>query len=176
MAQEGIDVIVNYRNKQARADRVVRTDPVAWWPAAAVHADLTDPGAVESMLAETTMQFGQLDLLVLNASGGLEADVPAHYAMQLNRVAQVRLADLAVERMSSGGRIVFVTSHEAHFYRRGETLVEYAPVAACKCAGEDALLQRATDYATKGVSLVVVSGDLNDGTITAKLLNRAHPG
>lgn len=176
LARHGVEVVVNYRDKQARADRVVERIRSAGGRAAAVRADLTDQAAVESMLAATMSQFGQLDLLVLNASGGLEADVPADYAMQLNCVAQVRLADLAVEQMTAGGRIVFVTSHEAHFYGTGETLADYVPVAASKRAGEDALLQRAPDYANRGVSLVVVSGDLIDGTITAKLLDRAHPG
>jgi NAD(P)-dependent dehydrogenase (short-subunit alcohol dehydrogenase family) len=176
LARQGVDVVVNYRDKHARADRVVERIRSTGGRAAAVRADLTDPAAVESMMAATITEFGGLDLLVLNASGGLEADVPADYAMQLNCVAQVRLADLAVERMTAGGRIVFVTSHEAHFYGTGETLADYAPVAASKRAGEDALLERAPDYAKRGVSLIVVSGDLIDGTITAKLLDRAHPG
>lgn len=176
LARQGVEVVVNYRDKQARADRVVERIRSAGGRAVAVRADLTDPAAVESMLTETTTQFGWLDLLVLNASGGLETDVAADYAMQLNCVAQVRLADLAVERMTAGGRIVFVTSHEAHFYGAGETLADYVPVAASKRAGEDALLERAPDYAQQGVSLVVVSGDLIDGTITARLLDRARPG
>lgn len=176
LARNGVDVVVNYREKQARADRVVERIRLAGGRAASLRADLTDPAAVESMLAAMMTQFGRLDLLVLNASGGLEANVPADYAMQLNCVAQVRLADLAVERMTAGGRIVFVTSHEAHFYGSGDTLADYAPVAASKRAGEDALLERAANYANRGVSLVVVSGDLIDGTITAKLLDRAHPG
>ncbi|QDP97627.1 SDR family NAD(P)-dependent oxidoreductase [Microlunatus elymi] len=176
LARRGLDVVINYRDKQARADRVVERIRAAGGQAVAIRADLTEPAAVESMVARTVREFGRLDRLVLNASGGLERDAPADYATQLNCVAQVRLADLAVEQMTSGGRIVFVTSHEAHFHGAGETLSEYAPVAASKRAGEDALLERAPGYAERGVSLVVVSGDLIDGTITAKLLDRARPG
>src|ERR1700678_3030756 len=60
--------------------------------------------------------WGRFDILVLNASGGLEQDKAADYAMQLNLTAQVNLVNGALPLMPSGGRIVFVTSHLAHFY------------------------------------------------------------
>ena len=176
LAGQGIDVVVNYRDKQARAERVVDRIRDSGGRAIAARADLTDSAAVDAMLEATITEFGRLDRLVLNASGGLESDMAADYAMQLNCHAQVRLADQAAKRMSSGGRVVFVTSHQAHFYGDVETLPEYAPVAASKRAGEEALLARAADYRRQGVSLVVVSGDLIDGTITAKLLDRVRPG
>jgi NAD(P)-dependent dehydrogenase (short-subunit alcohol dehydrogenase family) len=176
LAARGAEVVINYRNKRARAEQVVERIEAAGGRAIAVGADLTDAAAVAAMVEQTVDSFGGLDLLVLNASGGLEADMPADYAMQLNCTAQVRLADLAVEAMDGSGRIVFVTSHEAHYHRTHETLPEYAPVAASKRAGEDALLERASSYAERGVGLVVVSGDLIDGTITAKLLDRVRPG
>ncbi|WP_230208423.1 SDR family oxidoreductase [Microlunatus sp. Gsoil 973] len=96
--------------------------------------------------------------------------------MRLNRDAQVRLAELAVGAMAGSGRIVFVTSHEAHFFGEHPTLPEYEPVAASKHAGERALRERQSDFTRRGVDLVVVSGDLIDGTITAKLLDRVRPG
>lgn len=41
------------------------------------------------MFVSVDALFGKLDVLVLNASGGLEKDMPEHYAMELNRDAQV---------------------------------------------------------------------------------------
>jgi hypothetical protein len=55
-------------------------------------------------------------------------------------------------------------------------LRSYEPVAASKHAGERALQDRIPELAARGVSLVVVSGDLIEDTITAKLLEREHPG
>ncbi len=175
LAADGIDVAINYRNKAARAEQVAEQVRSLGRRAMTVGADLTDPAAVEVMINTVLRGFGRLDLLILNASGGLEQDVPADYAMRLNRDAQVRLADLAAEQMN-GGRIVFVTSHQAHFFGDHPTLPQYEPVAASKQAGERALLERKADYAAGGIELVVVSGDLIDGTITAKLLDRARPG
>jgi NAD(P)-dependent dehydrogenase (short-subunit alcohol dehydrogenase family) len=176
LAERGVRVVINYRDKQARAHRVAERIAELGGTAYPIRADLTDPDAVAAMVEATVEHFGGLDLLVLNASGGLEADMPPDYAMRLNRDAQVRLAELATEHMTAGGRIVFVTSHEAHFFGDRDTLPEYAPVAASKQAGERALLARAGDYAARGIGLVVVSGDLIDGTITAKLLDRVRPG
>jgi NAD(P)-dependent dehydrogenase (short-subunit alcohol dehydrogenase family) len=96
--------------------------------------------------------------------------------MRLNRDAQIRAVDLALPLMPDGGRIVFVTSHYAHFYRDKPVLPGYEPVAASKRAEEDALRGRIPALADRGVTLVVVSGDMIKDTITATLLERANPG
>jgi hypothetical protein len=53
---------------------------------------------------------------------------------------------------------------------------EYEPVARSKSAGEDALRARIPELEAAGVSFVVVSGDMIEGTITATLLERVNPG
>ncbi len=115
-------------------------------------------------------------MVVLNASGGLERDADPGYAMRLNRDAQVRTLDEAVDLMPEGGRVVFVTSHLAHFHGQQPVPEVYEPVAASKRAGEDTLRARIPELAARGVSLVVVSGDLIDGTTTPKLMDRKMPG
>ncbi len=45
-------------------------------------ADLTDPVGVARMIGEIKDQLGGLDLLILNASGGMEADMGEDYAMK----------------------------------------------------------------------------------------------
>src|SRR5690606_28077791 len=56
------------------------------------------------------------------------------------------------------------------------TMEEYVPVALSKRAGEDALRARIPELEAAGIELVVVSGDMIEGTITATLLERANPG
>jgi hypothetical protein len=53
---------------------------------------------------------------------------------------------------------------------------EYKPVAESKKAGEEALLAEIPALKEKGISLVVVSADMIEGTVTATLLNRLRPG
>jgi hypothetical protein len=98
------------------------------------------------------------------------------YAMQLNRDAQVQLLQAALPLLSEGARVVFVTSHQAHFIESTPTMPEYLPVALSKRAGEDALRALIPELEAKGIEFVVVSGDMIEGTITATLLERANPG
>ncbi len=73
------------------------------------------------MFARIKAAWKKLDFLILNASGGLEQGKAADYAMRLNLTAQVNLVNSALPPMSVGERIVFVTSHLAHFYGTGSS-------------------------------------------------------
>jgi hypothetical protein len=88
----------------------------------------------------------------------------------------VNVLEAAEPLLGEGARVVFVTSHQAHFIRTTPTMPEYEPVALSKRAGEDALRERIPALTEKGVGFVVVSGDMIEGTITATLLERANPG
>lgn len=175
-AESGARVAINYRNKEARAKKIVDEIVAAGGEAIMVGADLTDPVAVLAMMNQVRDAFGGLDVLVLNASGGMEADVAEDYAMRLNRDAQVGALTSALPLMNKGARVVFVTSHQAHFIREVDTMPEYRPVALSKRAGEDALRAMKDDLDNRGVEFVVVSGDMIEGTVTATLLNRIYPG
>jgi NAD(P)-dependent dehydrogenase (short-subunit alcohol dehydrogenase family) len=176
LAHAGASVAINYRNKAARAERLVNDIHDAGGKALAIGADLTEPVGVTRMMSQIKEAWGGLDILVLNASGGMEADMGEDYAMKLNRDAQVGLLMAALSLMDRGSRVVFVTSHQAHFIREVETMPEYLPVALSKRAGEDALRGMVDAMSAKGVDFVVVSGDMIEGTVTATLLNRANPG
>ncbi|WP_278266019.1 SDR family oxidoreductase [Nocardia sp. AG03] len=175
-AATGAHVVVNYREKRKRAQAVVDAIVAAGGSASVLGADVSDPAAVEAMLVEIRQTFGRLDILVLNASGGLERDADAGYALRLNRDAQVHLAVSALPLMAVGGRVVFVTSHQAHFVHEQEDVpAGYAPIAVSKRAGEDALRARIPEFRERGVGFAVVSGDMIDGTIIVRLLERRDP-
>lgn len=176
LAEAGANVVINYRNKAPRAEKLAAQLRELGVEVLAVGADLTDADSVQAMFDEVQRAFGGLDVLVLNASGGMEAGMADDYALQLNRDAQVRVLETALPLLREGARVVFVTSHQAHFIRTTPTMPEYEPVALSKRAGEDALRERIPALAEKGVGFVVVSGDMIEGTITATLLERANPG
>ena len=175
-AQAGANVVINFRNKAPRAEKLATELRGLGVEALVVGADLTDPDSVRAMMAEVQRTFGSLDILVLNASGGMESGMAEDYALQLNRDAQVHVLESAEPLLGEGARVVFVTSHQAHFIRTTPTMPEYEPVARSKRAGEDALRERIPALAERGVEFVVVSGDMIEGTITATLLERANPG
>lgn len=176
LAQAGANVVINYRNKAPRAQKLATELAELGVRTLAVGADLTAPVSVQTMFQQVEQEFGGLDILVLNASGGMEQGMASDYALRLNRDAQLSVLDAALPLMNTGSRVVFVTSHQAHFIRSTPTMPEYEPVALSKRAGEDALRERIPGLAERGIEFVVVSGDMIEGTITATLLERANPG
>lgn len=175
-AEAGADVVVNFRNKAPRAEKLAAQLRELGVRALVQGADLTDSDSVSAMMAEITAEYGGLDILVLNASGGMEGGMAEDYALTLNRDAQLAVLEAALPLMAEGGRVVFVTSHQAHFIHTTPTMPEYMPVALSKRAGEDALRERIPALAERGIEFVVVSGDMIEGTVTATLLNRMNPG
>jgi len=175
-AGAGAHVVINFRNKEARANKLADSIRAAGGTAITVGADLTDPASVAAMFARIDAEYGGLDVLVMNASGGMESGMAADYAMLLNRDAQVNLLTNAQAVMAEDSRVVFVTSHQAHFIETTPTMPEYEPVARSKRAGEDALRAMIPQLEESGIGFVVVSGDMIEGTITATLLERSNPG
>jgi len=176
LAERGADVAINFRSKSSRADEIATRVEALGRRALLIRADLTEPGDVREMASAVQQSFQRLDVLVLNASGGLEKDKPGSYAMALNLTAQVETLESFMPLMPRGGCIVFVTSHLAHFYGRKPVYAAYEGIAASKKAGEDALRLRLPRLEAQGLRLAIVSGDMIEGTITPKLLERTQRG
>lgn len=176
LADPDTHVIVNYREKAKRAETIAAAIRAAGGNASTLAADIADEADAAAMIGSIAARFGRLDALILNASGGLELGADPGYAMRLNRDAQRRLAQLALPLMPSGGHIVFVTSHQAHFFPHKAVPKGYSAVAASKRAGETALHAMRSGFHRAGVHLTVVSGDMIDGTIIVRLLQRRDPG
>jgi NAD(P)-dependent dehydrogenase (short-subunit alcohol dehydrogenase family) len=168
-------VIVNYREKANRANTIAAAIRDAGGHASTIGADISNEADATAMIDSVKSRFGRLDALILNASGGLELDADPGYAMRLNRDAQRHLAQLALPLMPADGRIVFVTSHQAHFFPNKAVPKGYSAVAASKRAGETALYAMRSVFSRAGVHLTVVSGDMIEGTIIVKLLERRDP-
>lgn len=174
--QAGARIIVNYKDKRRRADNVVADITDRGGQAQAIQADLTKHEEVTRMLATVQDTWGRIDILILNASGGMERDADPGYALRLNRQAQLDMIASTAALMPPGARIVFVTSHQAHFYGQRPTLAAYEVVAQSKRAGEDALRAQIPALTGRGIGLVIVSGDMIEGSTTVMLLDRAYPG
>ncbi|MDX1892085.1 SDR family oxidoreductase [Mycolicibacterium sp. 050158] len=175
LAAADTHVIVNYREKSKRAETIADAIRHAGGQASTMAADLSDAASAAAMMDAIAARFGRLDALILNASGGLELGADPGYAMRLNRDAQRRLALLSMPLMPVGGRIVFVTSHQAHFFPHKAVPKGYSAVAASKRAGETALYSMRSEFDHAGIHFSVVSGDMIDGTIIVRLLHRRDP-
>ncbi len=176
LADRGYDVAITYRNKAARAEEVLESLTQRGVLGLACACDMTQQADIEQLFVTLQEWSGSLDLLILNASGGLERDLVTadpQYPMHINRDAQLALLESMLPLMTTTSTVVFITSHWAHLYGQVEQIPAYAPVAESKYAGEQALRQR--QLSEQGIRLLVVTGDLIEGTITPKLLERAAP-
>jgi NAD(P)-dependent dehydrogenase (short-subunit alcohol dehydrogenase family) len=179
LARRSYDVAFSYRNKTTRADEVAADIHDTGGAALTVQADITDPNALSSFGQQVRAWRPRVELLILNASGGLERDLVAadpEYPMRINRDAQLATLDTVLPLMPDGSTVLFVTSHWAHLYGAVPQLPDYEPVARSKHAGEHALRSRIGALSEHGVRLLVVTGDLVEGTITARLLERRSHG
>lgn len=175
LASASTHVIITYREKSRRATNVVDDIAAAGGSASAVRLDICDPMACGDVIRSVRDEFGRLDALILNASGGLERGASPDYPMRINRDAPVHLLNRALPLIPRGGRVVFVTSHQAHFHGLKPVPADYLPIAHSKRAGEDALRAMRPELAARHVSLTIVSGDMIDGTIIVRLLQRRDP-
>lgn len=179
LAEHGYDVVITYRNKAARAGKIADEAMQHGAQALCVGCDITQASDIERLFGELRNWKGRLDLLVLNAAGGLERELAAdpNYPMRINCDAQVALLDAALPLMAVGSTVIFVTSHWAHLHGQIEGIPDgYMPVAATKFAGEQALRARQSALAERGIRLLVVTGDLVEGTIMSKLMERIASG
>lgn len=70
LAREGYQVVVHYSSSQAAAEAVVGEIEAAGGRAVAMKADVTDESAVAQLFTQTQKQFGDIDLVVVNAGVG----------------------------------------------------------------------------------------------------------
>ncbi|MEO3758010.1 SDR family oxidoreductase [Mycobacterium sp. B14F4] len=174
LANDDTHVIVSYRERSDRAESTAQAIRDAGGHASTFRADISDEPESRAMIDAIAARFGRLDALILTASGGLRQGADPGYAMRVNRDAQRHLALMAVPLMPAGGHIVFVTSHQAHFFPDKAVPKGCTAVAASKRAGETALYAMRSEFDRAGVHFTVVSGDMTDGTFPAAVVSAAN--
>lgn len=172
LARGGLDTIVTYRTRAQRAQDVAADVRRMGREGVALPLDLCDAASRRQLLAYVTEAGVLLDLLVLSASGGLEAGAAANYAADLNTYAPADLTLELLPVMRPGASLVYLTSHEAHFHRPETAHPVYGRIAATKQAGERRLLALRDIVEPRGVTLKIISADVVEDTATAKLLLR----
>src|SRR5260370_35405183 len=88
LAAEGASVVVNYASSKAGADAVVKRITEKGGKAVAVQADVSKPGDIKRLFAQTKTTYGKLDVLVNNAGiyefAPLESVTPEHFHKQFD--------------------------------------------------------------------------------------------
>src|ERR1700756_4473348 len=117
LGSEGARVVVNYARDKAGADSVVGKIKRSGGEAVSVKADVSKPGDIKKLFAETADAFGNVDILVNNAGvyefRPLELVDEEHYhrIFDLNVLGLLLTTKEAVTHMNGqGGSIVNVSS------------------------------------------------------------------
>ena len=130
-------------------------------------ADLTDPSSVAAMMDAARERFGSLDILVLNASGGMEGGMAEDYAMQLNRDAQVDLAtsvlSMAAVGVVSGAAVLVGFGDPKSDPERAQLLSKLRAMAVRRELAKSEVLFE--EIIGLGAELPVASNQADDGRI-----------
>lgn len=138
LARAGARVAVNFRADQSAADAVVEAVRSASGLAAALRADVADPGEAGRLVQDAARLWGRLDIVVNNAAvwtdGPIEtlSDEVLAETMGTNLLGAIHVTRAAVahlKRSPAGGRLIFVSSTAG---QRGEP--EHSHYAATKGA------------------------------------------
>lgn len=121
-AEEGADVLVNYRSHPEEAQDVVATITAMGRRALAWQADVAERGEVERMIAAAIKHFGRLDIAVANAAHSIRQPVvdalweDVLHTIAVSQFGVFHTCQLAAQRMvaqGSGGKIILISSIHA---------------------------------------------------------------
>lgn len=165
--------------KQRRVNETIAQAPgrMEW-----VFADVASPEgraaivqSARAVAAEIKPENPSIDLVYLNAAGGLETDKPDGWAHKINIESQDALVQELGPYMSRGGAFVNVTSLWSEGFGRVRQLPYYRPVAKTKHLGEKKLRERIPELAKGDVSLLFLCGNIIQGTAAYNLFVRSSP-
>lgn len=118
-ADLGADVAISYVASEAKAAEVVAALKAKGVRALAIRSDQGDPSAAKTLIDRVVSQLGKLDVLVNNAAVAVQGhriDDPAADTAALdqqwmtNVLGAVATTRAAAQRLTDGGRIVFIGS------------------------------------------------------------------
>src|SRR5215471_7357397 len=163
LASAGCDLAVNYHLNHAGAEATCEAVRALGRRAVKIQADVARPESQDELFGRVRAEFGKLDVVVSNAASGvlrpLVESSAKHWrhCLETNAFALVLLAQRALGLMSSGGRIVALSSLGAS---RG--LPGYGLVGASKAALESLVRTLAVELGPRGIRVNAVSAGVVD--------------
>ncbi len=163
LAGHGAAVAVNYHHDADAAAKVVHDIHAAGGQAVAIQADVTDPAAVDHLVAAAAAALGPIDVLILNAIGIDRPAMAPFLELPQDALEQVVLAQLqavvlparAVATAMAGrgtGSIVVVSSGLARDPHPG-----FSDLSTAKAAVEGAARAMACELGPHGIHVNIVA-------------------
>lgn len=166
LAEQGADVIVNYRKNDAHAEALVGEIRSRGRLAFAVRANLASAAEIEKLFEVVKREFGGLDYLICNAAAGMQGTLlessPKAWdlAMNVNARAFLLCAQASIPMMKDrgGGRIIVLTAQLAV----DRAFPNYGTVAASKAAIQALTTYMAVEFGPLNIAVNAVSPGLVD--------------
>ncbi len=163
LAASGCHMAANYYNAHDEAEALCAEIRAMGRRACAIQGNVGNPESVEEMFTEFRKHFDRLDILVSNAASGvlkptLEMSLKHwRWCLETNALALNLLTQRAVLLMSSGGRIIAISSLGA-----ARAIPGYAFVGASKAALEALVRSLAQELGPRGIRVNAVSAGVVD--------------
>ncbi|MBI3342352.1 SDR family oxidoreductase [Candidatus Curtissbacteria bacterium] len=134
-----------------------------------VQMDISNPEHRKKMIAEAVggdidHPTKKIDVLVLNAAGGLEENSDEDWADEINCHAQLALVAEALPYMAEGAKIIYLQSLWAHYFGQTMQLALYESIARTKHMAEQSLRFAIPELAAHGVKVGIIVGDAIQNT------------
>ena len=174
LAEQGADVVVNYRSAEAEADSVVEAITAMGRRAVKIQADVSRPDDVTRLFERIDAEFGRLDILVNNAGTSAAQDIfetsldDWNFILDTNLKSCFLCSKAAMDRMREwkSGRIVNISS----VVGEQGALFGHVHYAATKSG----MLGFTKTLARTGAPLGITVNAVAPGIIETELLTQTH--
>lgn len=163
LADAGLGVVFGYHGDKQAADAVLKEVYEAGGRAWAVAADLADPDQPRRLFSTASGRLGRLDVLVNNAAVPARAELNEITVERFDRVfaintrAALLATQHAAERMSTGGRIINISSVSTSWPGADEMLY-----AASKAALEQVSRVASRALGARGITVNTIAPGTTD--------------
>ncbi|KAF4998706.1 hypothetical protein FGRMN_3032 [Fusarium graminum] len=157
-AADGASVVINYSSDRAPAEELV--GKIGSERALAVQADVSNISEIEKLVQATVDKFGRIDCVMANAAvapmNDLEGTTEETFdkSFNLNVKGPYFLVQKAVPHMSSGGRVILVSSGVLH---QSQVAPRYLLYASTKGSVEQMTRILAKDLGPKGITVNAIA-------------------
>ncbi|KAF5667279.1 3-oxoacyl-reductase [Fusarium heterosporum] len=157
-AADGASVVINYSSDGAPAEELV--GKIGSERALAVQADVSNISEIEKLVQATVDKFGRIDCVMANAAvapmNDLESTTEETFdkSFNLNVKGPYFLVQKAVPHMSSGGRVILVSSGVLH---QSQVAPRYLLYASTKGSVEQMTRILAKDLGPKGITVNAIA-------------------
>ena len=177
LAADGMAVVVNYLGSRDRAQALVESLHSAQLRAVAVQADVATPDGVAHLLSQAERHFGEVGVLVNNASPRILpkaladtewADIQRHLDVQLKSAFMLSKACAARMAERGAGRMVNITSQVTE----GTPSVQWTGYALAKAALATLSRNLAAELGPKGITVNCVAPGMTETSLIGDIAEK----